>query len=115
MNEVETRAEHIDPALRAAGCGVVEGSRILREYFGEYPPDFFDFIVVDECHRGGANDESTWRAILEYFSPAVQVGLTATPKRKDNVDTCAQRRRLDIAWQWGHGHEDLLASVPVSL
>ena len=56
-------------------------------YFGEYPPDFFDFIVIDECHRGGANDESTWRDILTYFAPAVQLGLTATPKRKDNVDT----------------------------
>ncbi len=56
-------------------------------YFGEYPPDFFDFIVIDECHRGGANDESNWRGILEYFAPAVQLGLTATPKRKDNVDT----------------------------
>lgn len=56
-------------------------------YFGEYPPDFFDFIIIDECHRGGANDESNWRSILEYFSPAVQLGLTATPKRKDNVDT----------------------------
>jgi type I restriction enzyme, R subunit len=56
-------------------------------YFGEYPPDFFDFIVIDECHRGGANDESTWRDILDYFAPAVQLGLTATPKRKDNVDT----------------------------
>ena len=58
-------------------------------YFGEYPPDFFDFIVIDECHRGGANDESTWRDILNYFAPAVQLGLTATPKRKDNVDTYA--------------------------
>ena len=58
-------------------------------YFGEYPPDFFDFIVIDECHRGGANNESTWRDILEYFAPAVQLGLTATPKRKDNVDTYA--------------------------
>src|SRR6266571_6398479 len=58
-------------------------------YFGEYPPDFFDFIVIDECHRGGANDESHWRGILEYFAPAVQLGLTATPKRKDNVDTYA--------------------------
>ena len=57
--------------------------------FGEYPPDFFDFIVIDECHRGGANDESNWRGILEHFSPAVQLGLTATPKRKDNVDTYA--------------------------
>ena len=50
---------------------------------------FFDFIVIDECHRGGANDESNWRGILEYFSPAVQLGLTATPKRKGNVDTYA--------------------------
>jgi type I restriction enzyme, R subunit len=55
--------------------------------FGQYPPDYFDFIIIDECHRGGANDESNWRSILEYFSPAVQLGLTATPKRKDNVDT----------------------------
>jgi type I restriction enzyme R subunit len=56
-------------------------------YFGEYPPDFFDFIVIDECHRGGANDESNWRGILEYFAPAVQLGLTATPKVADNVNT----------------------------
>ena len=55
--------------------------------FGEYPSDYFDFIIIDECHRGGANDEGNWRGILEYFSPAVQLGLTATPKRKDNVDT----------------------------
>ena len=56
-------------------------------YFGEYPNDYFDFIIIDECHRGGANDEGNWRGILEYFSPAVQLGLTATPKRKDNIDT----------------------------
>ena len=56
-------------------------------WFGEYAPDFFDLIVIDECHRGGANDESNWRDILEYFSPGVQLGLTATPKRRDNVDT----------------------------
>ncbi len=56
-------------------------------YYGDYPNDFFDFIIIDECHRGGANNESNWRDILEYFSPAVQLGLTATPKRKDNVDT----------------------------
>lgn len=58
-----------------------------KPYFGDYPPDYFDFIIIDECHRGGANDESNWRSILEYFSPAVQLGLTATPKRKGNVDT----------------------------
>lgn len=56
-------------------------------YFGEYPKDFFDFIIIDECHRGGSNDESSWRAILEYFSPAYQLGLTATPKRDVNADT----------------------------
>jgi type I restriction enzyme R subunit len=58
-------------------------------YFGQYPTDFFDFIIIDECHRGGANDESNWRSILYYFAPAVQLGLTATPKRRDNVDTYA--------------------------
>lgn len=57
--------------------------------FSDYPPDFFDFIIIDECHRGGASDESTWRGILEYFSPAVQLGLTATPKRENNADTYA--------------------------
>jgi len=55
--------------------------------FEGYAPDFFDIIVIDECHRGGARDESTWRGILEYFSPAVQLGLTATPKRDVNADT----------------------------
>ncbi len=58
-------------------------------WFGQYPPDFFDVIVIDECHRGGANNESTWRGILEYFAPAVQLGLTATPRRTDNADTYA--------------------------
>ena len=58
-------------------------------YFGDYPADFFDLIIIDECHRGGANDESNWRGILDYFSPAVQLGLTATPKRDVNADTYA--------------------------
>ena len=55
--------------------------------FGDYPPDFFDMVVIDECHRGGANDESNWRDILNHFAPAAQLGLTATPKRRDNADT----------------------------
>src|SRR4029077_18588189 len=55
-------------------------------YFGEYPPDFFDFIVIDECHRGGANDESLCHDPLTYLAPPVQPGLPATPKRKDSVD-----------------------------
>ena len=56
-------------------------------YFGEYEKDFFDLIIIDECHRGGANDESSWREILDYFSAAVHIGLTATPKRTANADT----------------------------
>lgn len=59
------------------------------ENYGDYASDFFDFIIIDECHRGGANDEGNWHGILEYFAPAVQLGLTATPKRRDNVDTYA--------------------------
>lgn len=55
--------------------------------YREYPPDFFDLIIVDECHRGSANDESNWREILEYFEPAFQLGMTATPLRDDNRDT----------------------------
>ncbi|MCB5198780.1 DEAD/DEAH box helicase family protein [Loktanella sp. TSTF-M6] len=55
--------------------------------FEGYEKDFFDLIIIDECHRGGAKDESTWRGILEHFSPAVQLGLTATPKRDANADT----------------------------
>ena len=56
-------------------------------YFGQYPRDFFDLIIIDECHRGGAKDESNWRGILEYFEPAVQLGLTATPRVEQNVNT----------------------------
>lgn len=55
-------------------------------YLG-YPPDFFDLVVIDECHRGGARDESSWRRIMEHFAPAAQLGLTATPKRAANADT----------------------------
>lgn len=57
------------------------------EYYKQYPQDFFDFIIIDECHRGGANDESEWRKLMEYFAPAYQLGLTATPKRTINGDT----------------------------
>jgi type I restriction enzyme, R subunit len=55
--------------------------------YKDYPRDFFDLIIIDECHRGSARDTSSWRRILDYFEPATQVGMTATPKRMDNVDT----------------------------
>lgn len=56
-------------------------------YYKAYPKDFFDLVLIDECHRGAANDTGSWRAILDHFSSAVHLGLTATPKRTDNVDT----------------------------
>ena len=55
--------------------------------YKEFARDFFDLIIVDECHRGSAKEESNWREILEYFEPAYQLGMTATPKREDNRDT----------------------------
>ncbi len=55
--------------------------------FKEYDRDFFDLIIVDECHRGSARDDSNWREILEYFQPATQIGMTATPKHNDNINT----------------------------
>jgi type I restriction enzyme R subunit len=66
-----------------------DGNGEPAPYFGEYPKDFFDCIIIDECHRGGAKDESQWRRILEYFEPALQLGLTATPRRTINIDTYA--------------------------
>ena len=59
----------------------------VTAYYKQYPAEFFDLIVIDECHRGSANDESSWREILNYFGSAVHLGLTATPKRDDNGDT----------------------------
>ena len=55
--------------------------------YKEFAPDFFDLIIVDECHRGSAKEDSNWRDILEYFQPAYQLGMTATPLRDENRDT----------------------------
>ena len=74
-------------AERSRSRSVALGNSPIQYNFGDYPPDFFDFIIIDECHRGGASDESSWHDILEYFSPAVQLGLTATPKRAINANT----------------------------
>ncbi len=58
-----------------------------KPYYKQYPADFFDFIIIDECHRGGANDESQWRELMDYFSDAYQLGMTATPRRQENANT----------------------------
>lgn len=84
-NEAEIEIEKFQDHLIAAEPMPIYASSDFN--FGQYPSDFFDLIIIDECHRGGANDEGSWRAIMEYFSPAVQLGLTATPKRDVNKDT----------------------------
>lgn len=63
------------------------GGPTENPYYRDYPSNFFDLVIIDECHRGGANKESNWRAVLDHFSGATHLGMTATPKRDDNVDT----------------------------
>ncbi|EAJ6204764.1 DEAD/DEAH box helicase family protein [Campylobacter coli] len=58
-----------------------------NKFYLLFPKDFFDLVIIDECHRGGANEEGSWKEVLEHFSCATHLGLTATPKQKDNVDT----------------------------
>ena len=70
------------------GITLPEGSSD-QPYYMQYERNFFDFIIIDECHRGGANDESEWRKLMEYFDSAYQLGMTATPRRKVNVNTYA--------------------------
>ena len=74
--------------------------------YRRYPPDFFDLIIVDECHRGSARDESNWRHILEYFHPAAQIGMTATPLRNDNVDTYRYFQNPIYTYSLAQGIED---------
>ena len=79
--------------------------------YKEYARDFFDLIIVDECHRGSARDESNWREILDYFEPAYQLGMTATPLREDNRDTYALLRQPDLHIQSAAGHRRRLPSA----
>lgn len=74
--------------------------------YKQYPRDFFDLIIVDECHRGSAKDESKWREILEYFSSATQIGMTATPLRRDNVDTYRYFGNPIFTYSLAQGIED---------
>lgn len=77
----------------------VEGDRLYQQY----PPDFFDLVIVDECHRSGYG---TWKQILDYFSGAVQLGMTATPKRDDNIDTYAYFGESVYSYSMGKAIED---------
>ena len=77
-----------------------------QPYYMQYERDFFDFIIIDECHRGGANDESEWRKLMEYFDSAYQLGMTATPRRKDNANTYAYFGNPVYTYSLKQGIED---------
>lgn len=84
----------------------VDDSEWKPGLYREYPADFFDLIIVDECHRGSAKDESNWREILNYFSSAAQLGMTATPLREDNRDTYAYFENPLYIYSLKQGIED---------
>lgn len=84
-NDVVPTSRHIYFSIFQTLMGCPQGSDI--PFFMQYPSDFFDFIIIDECHRGGANDESQWRRLMDYFKPAYQLGMTATPRRIVNANT----------------------------
>ena len=77
-----------------------------KPYYMQYERNFFDFIIIDECHRGGANDESEWRKLMEYFDSAYQLGMTATPRRKDNANTYAYFGEPVYTYSLKQGIED---------
>ena len=87
------------------GITLPEGSTD-QPYYMQYERDFFDFIIIDECHRGGANDESEWRKLMEYFDSAYQLGMTATPRRKDNANTYAYFGEPVYTYSLKQGIED---------
>ncbi len=74
-----------------------------KRLYQEYPPDFFDMVIIDECHRSGYG---RWKEILDYFHQAVHFGMTATPKRKDNIDTYAYFGKPVYSYSMGQGIED---------
>ena len=84
----------------------VSGVEESRNVYKQFKRDFFDLIIVDECHRGSAAEESAWRSILEYFSSAVQIGLTATPSRRDGADNAAYFGEPAYEYSLKQGIED---------
>lgn len=87
MTKVKNR--NMDPSYEVylALYQGITGNEDEKNVYKQFSPDFFDLVVIDECHRGSAREDSAWREILDYFEPAIQLGLTATPKETKEVST----------------------------
>ncbi|MGH9835608.1 MAG: EcoAI/FtnUII family type I restriction enzme subunit R, partial [Blastocatellia bacterium] len=85
MTKIQNRQVDKSYEIFLALYQAVSGTEEARNIYKQFAPDFFDLVVVDECHRGSAAEDSAWREILEYFSSATQIGLTATPKETKDV------------------------------
>jgi len=84
----------------------VTGTEEEKNVYKQFSPDFFDLIVIDECHRGSAKEDSAWRDILDHFTPAIQLGLTATPKETKNVSTLTYFGKSTYTYSLAQGISD---------
>ena len=87
MTKVQHRTVDKSYEVYLALYQAVSGTEEEKNVYKQFSPDFFDLVVIDECHRGSAREDSAWREILDYFEPAIQLGLTATPKETRDVST----------------------------
>ena len=84
----------------------VSGNEDWRNIYRQFSPDFFDLVIIDECHRGSAAEDSAWREILEYFSSATQIGLTATPRETKDISNIEYFGEPVYTYSLRHGIED---------
>ncbi len=87
MTKVRNRTVDTSYEIYLALYQAITGTEEAADIYKQFSPGFFDLVVIDECHRGSARDDSAWRALLDYFEPAIHLGLTATPKETKDVST----------------------------
>jgi len=105
---VKVNRKNIDKAheIYLALYQSMTGSEDWQNIYKDFSPDFFDLVIVDECHRGSAKDNSAWREVLEYFSGATQIGLTATPKETKDISTMTYFNEPIYTYSLKQGIED---------
>ena len=103
MTKIKKRQANKSYEIYLSLYQAVTGNEEEQNIYKQFSPDFFDLIVIDECHRGSAAEDSAWRQILEYFSAATQVGLTATPKETKEVSNIDYFGEPSIPTRCGRG------------